>query len=183
MKVIILIGPPGSGKGTQAKMLAEHLKIPHISTGDILREEVENNTHTGIVIKGIIDKGELVPDYLVEFLLFERLLSNRIGYILDGYPRNIEQLNYLNGYFRALSITPVYVVFQYRDEELLSRLLKRGETSGRGDDKEETIIKRLTLYKEEYEKMKHKLSSAIIVDNIESIDEVFFYLKESIVFT
>jgi adenylate kinase len=145
MKRLIFLGPPGAGKGTQAQILAENYRIPHISTGDILRAAVAQQTPLGKLAKGYIDRGELVPDSLILELIEDRLsyedTSN--GWILDGFPRNVNQAAFLDKLLDKLNQTEDCVLnLEVADEILVTRLLARN----RRDDNEETIRRRLEIY-------------------------------------
>ena len=176
---IILLGPPGAGKGTQAKVLAERLKVPHISTGDLLREGVAKKTELGSKAKGFMEKGALVPDELVTAMLVERLgsVDTKGGFILDGYPRTIAQAEVLDGFLEQKKIKIDMVVYLDASEAvIIQRLSGRLVCSKCGrnfhvknmppkkamlcdscssslyqrtDDKEETIRRRLEVYLKE----------------------------------
>jgi adenylate kinase len=176
---IILLGPPGAGKGTQAKILAERLNVPHVSTGDLLRENVKNHTALGQEAKDFMDRGLLVPDELVAKMLMERFnqADIRSGCILDGYPRNVHQAETLDEMLRIKDMNIDMVVYLDASEPvILQRLTGRlvcrncganfhihnmppkkisicdlcgGELYQRTDDKEETVRKRLEVYKKE----------------------------------
>lgn len=144
---IIIFGPPGSGKGTQAKKLAEKYKLTHISTGDLLREESEKGTELGKKLD--LGSGKLVDDETVLQLIENKIkeiystqLSHEIGFVFDGFPRTVEQAIELN---KMIDIDKV-ILLMVRDDEVTRRILKRGEKSGRLDDNKETIIKRLNEY-------------------------------------
>ncbi len=121
--IIILLGPPGAGKGTQAKVLVDRLKIPHISTGDLLRQNVKNNTPFGVEAKGYMEKGELVPDSLVNDMLMSRIKADdtKNGLILDGYPRNIAQAQILEG--KLDKSDGIYVVYLQTSEPVVIQRL------------------------------------------------------------
>jgi adenylate kinase len=145
VKRLIFLGPPGAGKGTQAKILAEIHKIPHISTGDILRQAVQDETPLGVKAKDYMDKGELVPDDLILNLIKERLTQPDTdnGWILDGFPRNVSQADFLEKLLEELDENADYVLnLAVPDEVLVKRLLARN----RKDDNEETIRRRLEIY-------------------------------------
>lgn len=151
-KIIILLGAPGSGKGTQAVKLAQELNIPHISTGDILRENVKEETPLGKEAKGYMDSGKLVPDKLVSQLLYERLTKPDAasGYILDGYPRTVAQAKELNEKLKGkVEILAIYL--EVSDKIIIDRILKRAKESevARSDDTKEIIQKRLKVYYEQ----------------------------------
>jgi adenylate kinase len=114
--IVILFGPPGAGKGTQAKLLSEYLKIPHISTGDILRNHVKENSNLGKKAKSYMDKGDLVPDALVTDMIFERIQKSdaKQGFILDGYPRNISQAKVLNKIIKDAGFNDVDLAIYFK---------------------------------------------------------------------
>ncbi len=145
MTRLIFIGAPGAGKGTQAQILAENLQIPHISTGDILRTAVKDQTDLGLKAKSYMDAGELVPDSLILDLIRDRLAQSDAisGWILDGFPRNAAQAEFLDQLLVAIN-QPDYVALELfgPDEVLVERLLLRG----RADDNAEVIRKRLVIY-------------------------------------
>ena len=146
---IIMLGAPGAGKGTQAKMIAEKYGVPHISTGDIFRANIKNGTELGAKAKEYMDKGLLVPDELVVDLVIDRFKAADCakGYILDGFPRTIPQAEALKVMLkeRGQDIS-VMIDLDVPEDELMTRLIKRGKDSGRADDNEETIKKRLVVY-------------------------------------
>ncbi len=176
---IVLLGPPGAGKGTQAVELAKNLSLPHISTGDLLRQNVAGNTPLGNEAKGYMEKGALVPDELVGKMLSQRLAQpdTKKGFILDGYPRNLSQAKALDEDLKTKGIDIDFVFYLETSEQvviqrLCGRLVCRacganfhitnmppkvngicdrcgGELYQRSDDKEETIRKRLEVYKKE----------------------------------
>ncbi|QMW68528.1 adenylate kinase [Mumia sp. ZJ1417] len=143
------MGPPGAGKGTQATLLAEKLGIPHISTGDIFRANVSQGTELGVLAKSYMDKGEYVPDEITNAMVRDRLSQEdaRRGFLLDGYPRTVDQVDTFDGILDDLGEQLDAVVELVVDrEELIARLLKRAETSGRTDDTEEVIRHRQEVY-------------------------------------
>ena len=145
---LIFLGPPGSGKGTQAQILAESFQIPHISTGDILREGIAHQTELGKKAQSYMDKGELVPDQLILDLIRERLSQPDVqsGWILDGFPRNVAQAAFLDQLLEELNQSSSQIVnLEVPDEVLIERLLGRG----RKDDNESTIRRRLEVYWEQ----------------------------------
>lgn len=153
MMNIILFGPPGSGKGTQAKNLVDKYKLLHISTGDLFRYEMGNDTPLGLEAKSYISKGELVPDSITIGMLKNKVDANPdvAGYIFDGFPRNISQAEALDQILQDMGHeVNALIALQVDDEEIVKRILKRGETSGRSDDNDESIIRnRIAVYKEE----------------------------------
>lgn len=146
---IVIFGAPGSGKGTQSERIVAKYGINHISTGDVLRAEIKNNTELGKVAKGYIDQGQLLPDNLIVDMLAAKLDSfeESKGVIFDGFPRTIAQAEALKQMLaaRGQSVT-VMLDLDVPEEELMERLIKRGQESGRADDNEETIKKRLVVY-------------------------------------
>jgi len=151
MRVVIL-GPPGSGKGTQAAMLVEHLGVPHISTGALLREAAKQGTELGIKAKAIIDKGNLVPDEIMLGIVAERLTRDDVenGFILDGYPRNVSQAKSLDELLERLGKPVEEAIHIDVDVEVIvERIAKRAELEGRADDTEETVRNRLQIYNEQ----------------------------------
>lgn len=149
---IVLLGAPGSGKGTQAAKLVEQLDLPHISTGDLLRAAVREGTPLGQRAKAVMDRGELVSDDIMLCLLEERLSADDAskGFILDGYPRNLAQAEALDELLERLG-QPVDEALQIDvDEEMVvARILKRAEEEDRSDDSEEVARKRLRVYAEQ----------------------------------
>ena len=181
---LIFLGPPGAGKGTQAKYLAEFLEIPHISTGDILREAIGAQTILGKQVQEYVDRGDLVPDRLILDLIEDRLdrQDAQKGWILDGFPRNVKQAKFLDELLAKLNQHyMVYVVnLEVPEEVLMKRLL---ETRRRKDDNRETISHRLQVHKQETEpviefyRQQYKLYS---IDGNRSPAEVTQSLKEII---
>ena len=147
---IIFLGPPGSGKGTQARRLADRLGIPQISTGEMLREAVRAATPLGLQAKAIMDAGELVPDGLMISLIRERLASPdaRRGFLLDGFPRTVEQAMALDRLLEEGNFGRVTAVVNLSvpDNVLVERLLHRAVAENRSDDRPETIRERLAVY-------------------------------------
>ena len=145
MARLIFLGPPGAGKGTQALALAEKLQIPHISTGDILRQALTARSPLGMEAQSYMDRGELVPDNLVQAMVEERFWQSDInsGWILDGFPRTVSQAEFLAELLQKLGHGSVQVInLDVPDDILIERLLGRG----RPDDTEEVIRRRLQVY-------------------------------------
>lgn len=153
MKHLILFGPPGSGKGTQAKQLEEKFGLIHISTGDLFRYEIGNETPLGIEAKSYMDKGQLVPDSVTIGMLKNKveMHPDANGFIFDGFPRTIPQAEALDQFLkeRDESISGL-ISLKVDDEEIVTRLLERGKTSGRPDDSNEAVIRnRIKVYGEQ----------------------------------
>ena len=184
--IIILLGPPGSGKGTQANFIQNKLSIPHLSTGDILRQSVKNETDLGNKVKNIMAKGELVSDDLVLNVIKERVSENDCdqGFILDGYPRNITQAKSLNMVLKDIDRNIDRILFLDVDFSILqSRIEARSKENNeekRADDTSEVLIKRLDEYKaqteplSEYYKNNKKFKK---INGMKSISEVSLDIK------
>jgi adenylate kinase len=146
---IVIFGPPGSGKGTQSERIIKRYGLTHISTGDILRKEINEETELGKLAKSLIDKGQLIPDETISEILKKKLdtLNNTRGVIFDGFPRTVDQAaalkKMLNGKGQDVNIM---LNLEVERNELIERLLKRGQISGRSDDNLETIEKRIRVY-------------------------------------
>lgn len=149
---IVLLGAPGSGKGTQAALLEKNLGVPHISTGVLFREAVRQETPLGQQVKSILDRGELVPDDLTLGLLEERMRQPDAeqGFILDGYPRNLAQAESLDELMERLG-RPVQeaILIEVDPEEVVARIARRAAEEGRSDDTEEVVRKRMRIYEEQ----------------------------------
>jgi adenylate kinase len=151
---IVFLGPPGSGKGTQAKLLAERLRVPAISTGDILRAAVREKTPLGMKAQAIMERGELVSDDLIVALIRERIAQRdaRGGFILDGFPRTLEQGRALETLLTESGETlSAAVDFQVPESVLVERMAGRAKAEGRADDRPETVRERLRVYREKTE--------------------------------
>ncbi len=150
MKNIVIFGAPGSGKGTQSDLLIKKYGFGHISTGDVLRAEIKNGTELGKTAKGYIDNGQLIPDELMINILasvYDSFGADHAGVIFDGFPRTIAQAEALKAMLaeRGHNVAAM-VELDVPEDELMTRLVKRGQESGRSDDNEETIKKRLDVY-------------------------------------
>ena len=183
---IVLFGPPGSGKGTQSEKVIEKYGLVHISTGDLLREEVAAQTKLGVKAKEIMDKGELVSDKIVIGMIRNKLEEHKdgAGFIFDGFPRTVDQARELR---KALTDyderVSVMISLEVAREELVKRLLKRGEETGRSDDNLETINNRIDVYNRQtmpvtyfYQKMRKHAA----VEGTGSIDKIFARIVEVI---
>src|SRR5574344_2067569 len=150
MKNIVIFGAPGSGKGTQSDLMIEKYGFNHISTGDVLRNEIKNGTELGKTAKGYIDNGQLIPDKLMVDILasvYDSFGKNHKGVIFDGFPRTIPQAEALKKMLNARGHKIAAMIeLDVPEEELMKRLILRGKQSGRADDNEETIKKRLVVY-------------------------------------
>lgn len=148
---VLLIGPPGSGKGTQGDRLAERLDLEHLAAGDLLRAEVEQETPLGRRVKDMMQRGDLVPDAVIIGLLMPRVLAaaDANGYLLDGFPRSVEQAVEARKLAETAGATPDAVIYLDAPREvLLRRILARAEVEGRSDDNEETVKNRLRVFDE-----------------------------------
>ena len=149
---IVILGAPGSGKGTQAKMLVGDLGVPHISTGVLLRNAAKRGTELGLLAKSIIDQGELLPDNIMSDMIEERLGRDDVanGFILDGYPRNMAQAKSLDAMLDRLG-RPVQEIIHIDvdPEQIIRRLAKRQKLEGRVDDAEITVRNRMRVYAEQ----------------------------------
>lgn len=184
---LILFGPPGSGKGTQAAKLADHFNFLHISTGDLFRSEISNETALGLIAQSYIKKGELVPDEVTIGMLKMKLEEDRDveGIIFDGFPRNILQAEALDDLLseRDQKITAL-IALDVDDEEIVERILQRSKTSGRADDADESIIRnRIEVYKQETKPVfdyYDETGRAHEVKGVGDISEIFGRLKKLI---
>ncbi len=187
MTNIILFGPPGSGKGTQANFLKEKYNLVHISTGDVFRYNIKNATELGTMAKSYIDKGQLVPDEITIDMLSNELDKNSDanGFIFDGFPRTEAQAEALGHLMDDKdSQIDAMVALEVDDEILVERLLERGKTSGRADDADESIIRnRIKVYYDETAILKdyyQKLDKFYGVDGVGSIEAITQRLSEVI---
>ena len=176
---IILLGPPGAGKGTQAVFIAEKAGIPHISTGEILRNAVNEGSELGMQAKAFMDKGELVPDEVLIGLIRDRLQQTDCekGFLLDGYPRNVDQAKALDVLLLEIDKEATHVIeLKVSEEVLIDRIKKRGEMgSGRSDDTVEVATKRLQVYWEQTAPVSKHYTNAgkiVEVDGLGTIEEV-----------
>ena len=207
---LILVGPPGAGKGTQAVQLAKHFKIPHISTGDIFRANLKNGTELGKQAQSFMDRGELVPDSVTNEMVRERLGNSDVGngFLLDGFPRNTNQAEVLDGILKAKNM-PLDAALELKIDhaEIIKRLSGRrtcrgcgasshiefekpkvagvcdkcqGELYQREDDKEEVVSRRLEIYSEQTEPIISFYKSAGLLKNISALGEVSEITKNAI---
>jgi adenylate kinase len=146
---LVFLGPPGSGKGTQAARLAEKLGLVHLSTGDVLRQAVRQGSELGKKAEGYMSRGELVPDDLIIALIEEKITDGELenGFILDGFPRTVPQAESLDVMFKKHRIRlDKAILFRVGEQEIMKRLKGRAEIEGRSDDTEEVIRNRLDVY-------------------------------------
>ena len=185
---IVIFGAPGSGKGTQSDKLIDHYKLFHISTGDVLRDNIKRGTDLGKTAKGYIDQGQLVPDELIIDILAQVLDDNKDnakeGVIFDGFPRTIPQAEALEQLLadRGTRIDAV-VGLEVPEEELIKRILLRGQMIGRSDDNEETARKRLETYHNQTSPLKayyEEQGKYRAIDGVGSIDDIFDQIKENL---
>jgi adenylate kinase len=172
---LIIMGPPGAGKGTQAKFIAEHFKIPAISTGDIFRANVSKGTELGLEAKRYMDAGDYVPDEVTNLMVRNRIdepdAAN--GFLLDGYPRTLAQVEELDGMIRFTGHQlDAVVVLTADQDEIVGRLLQRAQVEGRADDTEDVIRRRQELYLEQTEPLIAVYKSRDLVVEIDGMGEV-----------
>jgi len=184
---LILFGPPGSGKGTQAKKLEEKFNLIHISTGDLFRYEIGNGTPLGLKAKKYMDDGHLVPDEVTIGMLKNKVEKHpeAAGFIFDGFPRTVPQAEALDAFLAEKDTTIAsLLMLNVDDDEIVARILNRGKTSGRSDDNDESIIRnRIKVFNDQtapifdhYEmfgKSQH-------IEGVGSIDEIFERLSDAI---
>jgi adenylate kinase len=172
---LILMGPPGAGKGTQAKFVADHFGIPAISTGDIFRSNVSKGTPLGKKAQEYMDEGEYVPDEITNLMVRARIDEPDAapGFLLDGYPRTLAQVEELDGMVRFTGhALDAVVVLTVDPDELVARLVQRAEVEGRADDTEDVIRRRQEVYAEQTEPLIGVYRTRGIVQEIDGIGEV-----------
>jgi adenylate kinase len=180
MKNIVIFGAPGSGKGTQSELIIKKYGLGHISTGDVLRAEIKNETELGKTAKQFIDKGQLIPDNLMVSILasvYDGFGKDHAGVIFDGFPRTIPQAEALKAMLaeRGHSVAAM-IELDVPEDELMTRLIKRGQESGRSDDNAETIKKRLDVYHNQTSPLIEWYSKEGIhyhIDGLGSLDRIF----------
>lgn len=180
---LILFGPPGSGKGTQSEKLIEKYALKHLSTGDLLRSEIARQTALGMEAKNFMDKGQLVPDEVVIGMISSALDDNPTvkGFLFDGFPRTSAQAEALDKLMNLKQASiAVMLALDVSEEELVKRLLKRGETSGRSDDNNEQVIRaRIMEYKEKTAAVAdyyRRFNKVVMIKGEGSIDDIFHAL-------
>jgi adenylate kinase len=185
---ILLLGPQGSGKGTQAKRIADEYGVPHIATGDMLRQAGADGTELGLRVKPILEAGELVPDELMIELIRARLMQDDAteGFVLDGFPRTALQAEALDAMLAELG-RGTDVVFNLRvgdEATLIQRLQKRAREEGRTDDTPETIQRRLELYREQTEPLVERYratrGNVVGIHADRTVDEVFAEIQQTL---
>jgi len=183
---LLILGPPGAGKGTQSARLLETYSIPAIATGDIFRQNIKDETPLGVEVKAIVDAGDYVPDSLTNALVKSRLEEQDAvdGFLLDGYPRTLEQVSYLDGLLEAKSRSLDAVIQLVADqEEVVARLRKRAIAQGRTDDTEEAIRHRQQVYSRETTPLiavYRDRDLLIEVDGLGEIDDVSSRISEAL---
>jgi adenylate kinase len=181
---IIIFGPPGAGKGTQANLISEEYNIPHLSTGEIFRSAIKNETPLGKEVKSILDAGNLVPDEKVVALVKEELNDEKYarGYILDGFPRTVPQAEAFDEILEKKGKSlDAFLQLEVPEEELVDRILSRGE--GRSDDTPEKVKNRLEVYWNETQPvLNHYKQQNMVkaIDGVGSIDEIFERIKDTL---
>lgn len=176
---IVLFGPPGAGKGTQAEFLKKNFELIHLSTGDLLRSQIAAETELGLAAKKFMDKGELVPDSVVIGMIGSKLADNKEanGFIFDGFPRTVAQAEALDQLLND-NETPVsgMLALEVEKQELINRLLERGKTSGRSDDTDVSIIEnRINVYNEKTAPLKNyydKQDKLHLIEGVGTIEEI-----------
>lgn len=175
---LLIVGPPGAGKGTQAARLSEHFGIPTISTGDIFRFNIRNETELGVQVKAIVDSGDYVPDELTNALVADRLTESDalVGFLLDGYPRTPDQVDFLDAFLAERDQKLDAVIRLVADtDEIVERLRRRSIEQGRTDDTEEAIRHRQEVYRRETEPILAAFGERGIlleVDGLGAVDDI-----------
>jgi adenylate kinase len=183
---LLLVGPPGAGKGTQAAILADTFGVPAISTGDIFRHNVASETPLGLQVKAIMEAGEYVPDALTNEIVADRLgqADARVGFLLDGYPRTLDQVNELDRILSADNTAlDVVVLLEADTDEVVARLLKRATEQGRIDDTEEVIRHRMSVYAEQTSPLidvYDKRNLVVRVNGLGAVDDVTARIVEAL---
>ncbi len=171
---LILFGPPGAGKGTQADFISEKYEVEHISTGDVLREAMKNETEVGLYAKSFMDKGELVPDEVVTEIIRQKISAiGEGGFMLDGFPRTLEQARSLDGILTEAGIGIDAVIFlEVPDEEVVQRITKRQKIESRRDDTEDVIRNRLRVYKDQTSPLKDFYEKTGVLRAVEGVGQI-----------
>lgn len=183
---LVLLGAPGSGKGTQAARLKDHLQVPHISTGDLLRAEVAAGSKLGLQAKEVMARGDLVSDDILLGMLEDRFSrpDTRDGFILDGYPRNLAQAAALDALLARIGQPmDVAVQLQVDNEHIVERLAGRAKAEGRADDSPETVRNRLAIYDEQTApviEFYREHGQLTVVDGVGTLDAVFTRIVQAL---
>lgn len=186
MQIIIIFGAPGSGKGTQAKLLAQSLNYQHFSTGDHLRKEIASNSEIGKKVLSYTNKGTLVPDTIISDIVTSYIENNKSqpGIILDGYPRTLKQLKILLNLLDKIKIQDIIILnIKISEEEITTRLLKRAKLENRPDDNLDTIKNRLAIYNKESQTILDYIKDKFPILDIDgqgSIEEIQARIKSSL---
>ena len=183
---LVIFGPPGSGKGTQSARIEKKYRLIHLSTGDLFRDEMDNNTPLGNEVRQYIDKGMLVPDDIVLKVLYQYVAdhADAPGFIFDGFPRTIVQAKALDDLLNEKGL-PINLVIsvEVEEKELYRRILGRGEDSGRSDDSEDIVRQRLEVYEQqtkpllEYYNQQGKI---VAINGMEHVDTVFSKITHAV---
>jgi adenylate kinase len=181
---VLILGPQGSGKGTQAMRIAAAHGVPHVSTGDILRAAVAEGTDLGLRVAPILERGDLVPDGLMVELIRERL-AGEDGFVLDGFPRTLAQAEALDAMLDEIGKPlDTVILLEVSDEEAMSRMLGRAAAEGRSDDTREAMANRLRLYHELTRPVVERYRAAgelVAVDGERTMDEVYSAIETALV--
>lgn len=184
---IVICGAPGSGKGTQSKLIAEKYNLKHLSTGDILRNEIKLQTEIGKKAEEFISRGQLVPDEMIIAMLdhvLDKEMHHYKGIILDGFPRTYAQAEALEKLLKKRNEEITLLLdLKVNDEELISRLLKRAEISNRSDDKLDVIRKRLEIYYQNADEVNNfykKTNKYVAIEGVGTVEEIFSRISQII---
>lgn len=172
---LLIVGPPGAGKGTQASRIVEKLGVPAISTGDIFRANVSQETELGVLAKSYMDKGEYVPDSVTNDMVKDRLGHDdaKGGFLLDGYPRTVAQVEALDNMLADLGVAlDAVILLDVDNEAIIQRLIQRGAEQGRSDDNEETIRRRIAVYAEQTEPLVKIYSERGLVKRVDGMKDI-----------
>lgn len=181
---VIIFGPPGAGKGTQANLIKDEYNIPHLSTGEIFRTAIKNKTQLGKKVQSILDAGELVPDETVVALVKEELQKDKYtdGYVLDGFPRTVAQAEAYDEFLKENGESLyAFILLRVPQDELINRILSRGE--GRSDDTEEKVKTRLEVFwNETLPVQEYYQEQGIVeeVDGVGTVNEIFGRIKSAL---
>lgn len=171
---LIIFGPPGAGKGTQAAFIKEKYNVEHISTGDVLREAVKNETDVGLLAKSYMEKGELVPDEVVIEIINQKIsgLGDK-GFMLDGFPRTLKQAEALDNVLSKQNVDlDTVILLDVDDEEVVERIVKRQKIEKRDDDSEDVVRNRLKVYREQTSPLKDYYSDKGLLNSVKGAGEI-----------